>query len=255
MQTTDAILSLGPVALTYLAAVTALASFARGYSGFGAAALIITGGSLVVAPQVLVPLVILVDTLVGTSQLRGAARDIDWRRLWMLILGSAVGTPIGVEALGYIAPDTARILVALYVIAISLALLFGWRLARPIGQIGMLILGFLCGMITGLIGMGGLIVAAFLTAAGTRPAAMRATLIAYFIPLGLLAIALMARQGLYTKESLTVTALALPVFAAGVWLGGRHFLSATPEQFRKYTLGLLIMLGLAALIRALIGQE
>ncbi len=253
MQNTNALLSLGTPALVYLAAVLALASFARGYSGFGAAALVITGGSLVVAPQVLVPLIILIDTLVGTSQLRGAAGDIDWRRLGMLMLGSAAGTPLGVQALSLVAPDTARIFVALYVIAISLALLYGWRLARPIGDAGMLILGFLCGAITGLIGMGGLIVAAFLTADGTRPAVLRATLIAYFVPLGVLAIALMYWQGLYTEGSLTVTALALPIFASGVWLGGRHFLSATPEQFRRYTLGLLIVLGFAALVRALIG--
>ncbi len=253
MQTTDAILSLGPAALVYLAAVVAIASFARGYSGFGAAALVITGGSLVVAPQTLVPLIILIDTLVGTLQLRGVVAAIDWRRLWMLLLGSVVGTPIGVQALGLVAPDTARLLVALYVIAISVALLRGWRLARPIGHAGMLVLGFLCGLITGLIGMGGLIVAAFLTADDTKPAAMRATLIAYFVPLGLFAIALFLGRGLYTGDGVRVVALALPIFAAGVWLGGRHFLSATPEQFRKYTLGLLIVLGVAALVRALLG--
>lgn len=253
MESTSAILSLGPAATIYLVALTALAAFARGYTGFGAAALMITGGSLVVAPQVLVPLIILIDTAVGSWQLRRVVADIDWRRLVMLLIGTAVGTPLGVHAIGYVPADTARIIVALYVIAISIALLRGWRLDRPVGDKGMVALGFACGFVTGLIAMGGLIVAAFLTADGTKPQAMRATLIAYFLPLGLFAIVLFAVRGFYDPEGLRILLTALPIFAAGVWLGGRHFLSATPEQFRRLTLGLLMILAAGAFIRAVAG--
>lgn len=253
MDDTSAILSLGPAAAIYLVALTAVAAFARGYTGFGAAALMITGGSLVVAPQALVPLIILIDTVVGSAQLRRVTNDVDWRRLWRLLAGTAVGTPLGVLALGVVEADTARILVALYVIAISMALLRGWRLDRPVGDAGMVVLGFVCGFVTGLIAMGGLIVAAFLTADGTKPQVMRATLIAYFLPLGLLAIGLFALRGFYSQDGLRVVLFAVPIFAAGVWLGGRHFLSASPEQFRRLTLGLLIVLAVAALLRAVLG--
>ena len=250
MAGSSAILSLGPAAAIYLVALTAVAAFARGYTGFGAAALMITGGSLVVAPQALVPLIILIDTMIGSWQLRRVTGDVDRRRLVMLLAGTAVGTPLGVQAISFIAADTARILVALYVIAISIALLRGWRLDRPVGDAGMVVLGFACGFITGLIAMGGLIVAAFMTADGTKPQAMRATLIAYFLPLGLLAIALFTMRGAYDRDGLRVILMALPIFALGVWLGGRHFLSASPVQFRRYTLGFLIVLAAAAFVRA-----
>lgn len=253
MQATDAILSLGPIALVYLVAVMAVAAFARGYSGFGAPALVVTGGSLVVAPQTLVPLILMLDVAASVGQLRGVLRDIEWRRLWLLLLGSAPATPLGVLALDLVPADAARVVVALYVIVISVVLLRGWRLQRPVGDIGVVLLGAACGFITGLIAMGGMIVVTFLTADGTRPAALRATLIAYFLPLDGFATLLFALQGRYTAAGLTAVAFALPILALGVWIGGRHFLAATPEQFRRFTLGLLIVLGIAALVRALIG--
>lgn len=254
MQITDAILSLGPAALVYLVIVMAIAAFARGYSGFGAPALVVTGGSLVVAPQTLVPLILMLDVAASIGQLRSVLKDIEWRRLWLLLAGSAPATPLGVLALNVVPADIARVAIALYVIVISIVLLRGWRLARPVGDIGMLALGFACGFITGLIAMGGMIVVTFLTADGTRPAALRATLIAYFLPLDGFATLLFLWQGRYTADGLTAVVLALPILAVGVWLGGRHFLSATPEQFRRYTLGLLIVLGAAALVRVFIGN-
>lgn len=253
MPNTDAILSLGPAALVYLVIVMAVAAFARGYSGFGAPALVVTGGSLVVAPQTLVPLILMLDVAASIGQLRGVLKDIEWRRLWLLLAGSAPATPLGVLALDFVPADIARIVVALYVIAISTVLLRGWRLRRPVGDIGMVLLGVACGFITGLIAMGGMIVVTFLTADGTRPAALRATLIAYFLPLDGFATLLFFWQGRYTADGLTAVALALPILAAGVWIGGRHFHSATPEQFRKFTLGLLIVLGVAAFLRAVLG--
>lgn len=250
---TSAILSLGPAAALYLVAVMAAAAFARGYSGFGAPALMVTGGSLVIAPQQLVPLILMLDVIASVAQLGGVLKDIAWRRLWLLLAGSVVGIPLGVKALGLVEPDTARVVVAVYVIAISLALLKGWRLARPVGDVGMIVLGFFCGLVTGLIAMGGMIVVTFLTADGTRPAVLRATLIAYFLPLDGFAVLLFYLEGRFTADGMSAVAFALPILAAGVWLGGRHFLSASPDQFRRFTLGLLMVLAAAAFVRAVAG--
>lgn len=253
MAETSAILSLGPAAAIYLALLMAVAAFARGYSGFGMPALLVTGGSLVAAPQKLVPLILMLDVIASITQLRGILPDVDWRRVLVLLATSAVGTPLGVQALSVIDPDTARIVVALYVATISIALLWGWRLERPVGDVGMLVLGFLCGFVTGLIAMGGMVVVTFLTADGTKPAALRATLIAYFLPLDGFACLLFLSEGRYDADGLTAVALAVPILIAGIWLGGRHFLSASPEQFRRLTLGFLIVLAAAAFVRAVAG--
>lgn len=253
MADTSAILSLGPAAAIFLVLLMAVAAFARGYTGFGMPALLVTGGALVAAPQKLVPLILMLDVIASTAQLRGVFGDIAWRRLGLLLAASAIGTPLGVAALGLIDPDTARIAVALYVAAISVALLSGWSLARPVGGVGMLGLGFVCGFVTGVIAMGGMVVVTFLTADGTKPSALRATLIAYCLPLDAFACLLFAREGRYDVDGLTAVALAVPILMVGLWLGGRHFLSASPEQFRRFTLGFLIVLAVAAFLRAVLG--
>lgn len=250
MAETTAILSLAPAAVIFLLLLMAAAAFARGYTGFGMPALLVTGGSIVVAPHKLVPLILMLDVIASITQLSSVFADIAWRRLALLLAASAVGTPLGVQALGVIDPNTARILVALYVALISIALLAGWQLARPVGDLGMLVLGFLCGFVTGVIAMGGMIVVTFLTADGTKPSALRATLIAYFLPLDAFACLLFWRDGRYDVDGLSAAGLAIPILMVGLWLGGRHFLSASPEQFRRFTLGLLIVLAAAAFVRA-----
>jgi uncharacterized membrane protein YfcA len=51
----------------------------------------------------------------------------------------------------------------------------------------------------------------------------------------------------------SLAVLGLPVLAAGMWLGGRHFLGASPEGFRRITLTLLVLLAGVGIARALGG--
>mgnify|MGYP002085270709 FL=1 len=145
-----------------------------------------------------------------------------------------------------------RIGLALYVVAMCALMLRGWRLSRPVGTVGIATLGLACGFLTGAVAMGGLVVATFMAADGTRPAAMRATLIAYFLPLDIYAASLFYNAGAYDRDGLTAVAIALPILAVGMAVGSRHFLRATPEQFRRYTLGLLLVLAAAAFLRSVL---
>jgi hypothetical protein len=60
----------------------------------------------------------------------------------------------------------------------------------------------------------------------------------------------LAQQGVLTGQTLAIALLCLPVLALGLWLGGRHFLGASPAQFRRHTLWLLIALAALGLARA-----
>jgi hypothetical protein len=89
------------------------------------------------------------------------------------------------------------------------------------------------------------------TAEGANPRALRASVIAYFFLLDLTGLLFLTREGLVGRESLSLAAVCLPVLAAGMWLGGRHFLGATPSGFRRATLVLLVLLALLGIVRAL----
>jgi uncharacterized membrane protein YfcA len=242
-------LDLGPLAWGWLAIVALGAAFVRGYSGFGFAALLIAGAALVTPPVALVPAVILCDIALTAPQWATVRGSIDWRRVAFLFGGCLLGVPLGVQAVAAMGEDTARIVVALYVLLICAVLLRGWRMARPAGDAANGALGVVSGLANGA-AVGGLPVAAFFAAQPIPPATFRATLVAYFAFLDLYSLAVLGAGGLVTRQSLALAALGLPVMLLGLLLGSRHFLKARPEEFRRLAIWTLMALALLGLLRA-----
>ena len=242
-------LDLGPAAWAWLAAVAFGAAFVRGYSGFGFAALLISGGALVVEPLALVPAILLADIALTAPQWGSIRGAIDWRRAGTLFAGCLVGVPLGVRAVAAMGPDLSRAVIALWMLAMCAVLLRGWRLARPAGDAAHVATGIVSGLANGA-AVGGLPVAAFFAAQPIPPAAFRATLVAYFLLLDLWTLPFLAREGLIGRDTVALAAGGLPIMLAGVWLGSRRFLKAPPAQFRRFAILLLAALAAFGLLRA-----
>jgi uncharacterized protein len=239
--------------LAALALFLFIASFARGYSGFGFSALLVASWSLLVDPALPVAVAMLLEISASILQAVSVWRDVDWRRVALLLLGAAFGIPIGVAVLAVGQPAVLRILISAILLASCFALLAGYRFTRPVGTAGEIAVGSVSGLVNGATAMGGLPVALFLAASAEKPAVMRATFIAYFFWLDILSGLLLAREGVLGTQALSAAALCLPLLAIGLWLGGRHFLGASEAQFRRHTLLLLIALAGLGLARAAAG--
>jgi len=98
-------------------------------------------------------------------------------------------------------------------------------------------------------GIGGLPVAAFLTAQPIAAQTFRATMIVYLTGLDLITIPLMWHGGLVTWDTAIGAACALPFLGLGIWLGGRKFTSTSPEGFRKFAIAILLILSLLGVAR------
>ena len=243
---------LGPATAAALALALFGAAFVRGYSGFGFSAIFIACASLVTNPVPLIAVVFLCEIAMTLVQAREIGGVIDWRRVGAMGAGAAVTIPVAVWWLTRIDENTARLAVAGIVLALSLILLAGWTLRARVGVAGHLGAGMASGLANGLAGVGGLPVVAFLTAQGVAPATFRGTMIAYLTLLDILTLPLFYAAGILTGETLYAAALALPILAVGVWLGGRRFLSASPTGFRRMAILLLLALALLGLARAAI---
>lgn len=241
---------LGLWAAVWMAAAVLIAAVVRGYSGFGYSAMVISASSLVTNPLNFVAVVVLLETAMSLQALRGIGRDIDWRRVGFLIGGAAVGLPIGLWALTALPENTARAAIAVLVLVMCAVLLAGWRLTREV-QGAAPNLGF--GLLSGLAnapGMGGLPLVPFFAAQPMAPAVFRATLIAYFPILDLYSAPLYWAAGLVTWDTLWAGLIALPLTLVGNWLGGRHFFRSDPQEFRRFAIGLLAVLALLGLAKA-----
>ena len=60
----------------------------------------------------------------------------------------------------------------------------------------------------------------------------------------MIALPLLAREGLLTADSVLRALIFLPALVAGIWLGARSFKGADPAVFRKWVLAILAALAI-----------
>ena len=236
-------------ATLWMAAAILVAAFVRGYSGFGYSAMVIAASSLVTNPLNFVAVVVILETAMSLQAAKGAGPDVDWRRVGFLMVGAAVGLPLGLWVLTGVDEDTARAVISGYVLVMCGVLLVGWRLRAEVRGAGNVVAGLVSGLANAP-GMGGLPIAAFFAAQPMQAAVFRATLIAYFPLLDLYSAPLYWWAGLVTWDTLWAALIALPLTFLGNWLGGRHFLRTDPQDFRRFAILLLAGLAVLGLIKS-----
>lgn len=242
---------LGPGTAAALAFALLGAAFVRGYSGFGFSAIFIAFAALLTNPLPLIPVVFACEMLMTVFQVRGIRGHIDWRRVLWLLVGAAIALPLSVSFILSAGEDTVRIVISGIILVLSLVLLSGWTLQRKIGPVGHGGIGIVSGMCNSA-GIGGLPVAAFMSAQPMEAAVFRATMIVYLTGLDMITMPFLWAGGLITWDTAIGITLAFPMLALGVWLGGRQFLAALPSTFRRFAVLLLLALSLLGLLRAII---
>jgi uncharacterized membrane protein YfcA len=228
-----------------------LAAFVRGYSGFGFSALLVACAGLVADPRDFIPVAILCEITMTLVQGRGLRGHIDWHRVWAMLLGAAVAMPLSVAVLSQVGVDAARVGISALIMAMCVLLLSGWAIRSRIGIKGHVGVGVASGLANGA-AVGGLPVAAFMAAQAMPAVRFRATMVVYLTALDLMALPMMARAGMVSRDTGLALVLALPLLALGIFLGGRHFLAASPQGFRRMAISLLIGLALLGLLKSLL---
>ena len=242
---------LSPEASVALALALLGAAFVRGYSGFGFSAIFIAFSALLVNPLPLIPVVFACEVLMTVFQARGIRGHIDWTRVAALLGGAALVLPFSVWVILSLGEAQVRLTISLIVLVMSLILLSGWSLTRLIKTPGNIAIGMLSGACNSA-GVGGLPVAATMTAQPIPPARFRATMIVYLTGLDLITMPFLWHGGLVTSETAIAAAMAFPLLGIGIFFGGRRFGAASPEGFRTFAIALLLILAILGLIRPLL---
>jgi uncharacterized membrane protein YfcA len=232
-----------------MAAAVLVAAYVRGYSGFGFSALVVASASLVTDPRNIIPVVFFCELAMTTLQARGIWRLIQWSKVLTMLAGAAVAMIFAVALLARIGLDTARMAISGVILALAVLLLTGWTFRRPVGVVGHVAVGGISGICNGA-AVGGLPVAAFLTANSLSAPVFRATMIAYLTVIDIVALPLFAHEGLISRDTILAALATLPLLAIGLTLGGRHFIAASPQTFRYMAISLLAVLACLGLIRS-----
>lgn len=232
----------------YLAAALFAAAVIRGFSGFGFSAIFIILAALTTNPLPLIPVVFSCEIAMTAFQARDIRPHIDWRRAIALLAGAAVATVPAISIMARLGEQEARLAISSLILVLSLVLLSGWQLTRPVGRNGNVGVGAIAG-IANSAGVGGLPVAAFLTAQPVPPAVFRATMIVFLTGIDVMALPVMAANGLVGPETLTGILLAFPILGLGIWAGSHSFKAVSQTLFRRAVVLMLTALSLINIAR------
>lgn len=244
--------TLSPFALSVMLGGLILGSLARGYSGFGFSAVLVSSWSLVTDPGKAIAVTVLLEIAASIIQAFSVWKDIPWKRVLLLMGGAIPGMVLGVMVLTSVPVDTLKLGLSIFVLVAAALLFQGWKLKTRANDKGTFAVGIISGITNGAVGMGGLPVALFLTADGDSPTKIRAAVTAYFFLLDMVGLVLFSQAGIVSAESFSMALVAFPVLVMGMVLGTRHFLGATPAGFRRVTLFMLMGIALAGIVRSLV---
>jgi uncharacterized protein len=235
------------VALFLLA--TFVGGVTSGLAGF-ALGLVVSGVFLhIMTPLESATLIVgysLVSQGYGIWQLRHA---FDWRAVAPYVIGGLFGAPLGTALLTEVSPAAMRVGIGVFLILYS-----AYGLARPIfwpGRFGLATeagVGFLNGLIGGLTGLVGVVIAAWCHARGFAKDVQRAIFQPVTFAAGVISMASLAVAGAVTAETIKLYALGVPLLLVGLWSGFHLYGRLDDVAFRKVILVLLFLSGLALLV-------
>lgn len=225
-------------------------AFVKGYSGFGASMMWVASLSLVLPPQRVVPMVLLWEVASSAQLLPAVWRDVRWRSLGWLLLGAMVATPLGAWLLAVVPDSSIRLAIGVIVIVGCALIARGYAWRDEPGAASTTGVGALFGLLNGSTALGGPPVVLFYLATPTGASAGRASIIALFLATDAWGAATQAIAGLLPIATLLSALILLPLVIVGTWVGDRHYLATEPESFKRFSIGLLMLLGVIVLVRA-----
>jgi uncharacterized membrane protein YfcA len=226
-----------------------LGGLSRGFTGFGAALIIIPALIIVYGPIPAVVLMSLIE-VPGVLQLaRTAIREADWRGLAPLCIAASITIPIGAWSLAVFDPETTRRFIATIVVLFAVLIATGWRYKGEITKTLSVCIGTISGFCSGVASLGGPPVVMFLLAKGSNAAQTRAGIVAYFSLAMIMRLAAFGWHDLYSQGALLLSLLMAPVYMAGIWIGNQFFKGASELLFRRVVVALVLVMGVIALVK------
>lgn len=221
----------------------------RGFGGFGGAMVWVAGLVVLLPPTSVIPTVFVLEVVASAAMLPQVWRQVHWKSLRWLFVGTLIGMPLGMWALTQLSGDLVRVLLGVAIIGSAVAMAaVPDRQSLP-GPGATTVTGVASGLLNGGFALGGPPAVLMYFSASSHVAAGRASLVVFFLVIDAFGAAGSAAGGLLTVPVLAQIALFTPLCmfgaAAGKWLFDR----TTAQQVRQRVLWLLGFLGAAVLVQ------
>lgn len=220
----------------------------RGFTGFGASLIWVSGLALLMNPDEAVPIIFCLEVVASAHLIRDCRDEVMWQPVRWLIAGAAIGMPVGVALLLAIDPEPMKLVISVAVLISAAVLASGWRSSRDLNRAETTAVGIGAGVLNGLTSAGGPPVIVFFLGSPAGMRAGRASLIAYFLFLDAMAIIVVLAAGLLDATALLRFVACTPVMLLGAAVGARGFGRVDPERARLVGIGVLVALAIVGIV-------
>ena len=174
------IINLTIIQFIFFCLVILLASFVRGFSGFGFSASSVSLLSFVLPPKEIVPIILLLEIIASFFMIPSIWKKINWKFVFYLLIGVSVGTPFGVKLLSILKPNMMHLIISVTVLIFASLLLKGYVNKKLNHNLSKFFVGTIAGTVNGFGTLAGLPIALYLLIIAAEPAVIRASLAALF---------------------------------------------------------------------------
>ena len=228
-----------------------IASIIRGFNGFGFSATCISGFSFIIPAIQIVPIILILEVFISIFMIPYIWNKIDWNFVFKLLIGIAIGSPIGLYLLKYLSPETTHLYVCLIIIFFSILLMKGYVNKKINNNQSKIFTGIISGTLNGLTTLGGMPVALFLLVTSIQPAVIRGSLAALFFLTDIYAFILSYFGGIVDMTTIYRTLPLILVLPLGVFIGNKFFIKSKEKFYRKVVFYFLIIISIFGILRIL----
>jgi len=228
-----------------------IASIIRGFNGFGFSATCISGFSFIIPAIQIVPIILILEVFISIFMIPYIWNKIDWNFVFKLLIGIAIGSPIGLYLLKYFSPETTHLYVCLIIIFFSILLMKGYVNKKINNNQSKIFTGIISGTLNGLTTLGGMPVALFLLVTSIQPAVIRGSLAALFFLTDIYAFILSYFGGIVDMTTIYRTLPLILVLPLGVFIGNKFFIKSKEKFYRKVVFYFLIIISIFGILRIL----
>jgi uncharacterized protein len=233
-----------------ICAVAFVSGTARGFSGFGSALIFMPLASSIADPRLVAALLLIIDFVAAAPLLPGAWEKADRKATAIIVTGALIGVPIGTYFLSRLEPVTTRWIISVFVFALLLLLLSGWRYRGKDHAAVSIGIGGLSGFCSGLAQTGGPPIVGYWLGRPIPSVIARANIFLFFGASDVFSAVSYTAAGLITMDAILFAIVVGPVYAVGVWFGASLFGKASETVFRAICYALIaaaVIFGLPAL--------
>lgn len=242
------------VVLVYVLIISFIATLFRSTFGFGESLIAVPLFSLFISLDEAVPLSVLMSILVAFTVVVQDHRQVHFKSAKWLIVFTSLGIPLGVLVLVYGNQMMVKIILGFLIILYSTYSLSGRiQLGEPKeSRWWLFVCGVLSGVLGGAYGLNGPPLVIYGNKMRWSATQFRATLQAYFLPVGVISMLGYLFKGLVNEVVLNYFLCSIPVVVPAIFIGRYLNKKLKGDSFYKYAYAGLIVIGIVLIANAVL---